>query len=210
VILVKHDTDRYLCSMRDREGTIERILQTSGVLFNTQGYKATSLSDITESTGLTKGAIYRHFKSKEELEERALRHLSSTMDEKLRAVIKAQPTAIAKLKAVFAFFRSYITDPPVMGGCPLLNVAIEADDSNPSLREGALLILKSLEESLVRILENGIRYGQISPDIDKRYYATVIIASLEGAIMMSKLRQNNDDLGIVIRHLDRLLEEIET
>ncbi|HYF70916.1 MAG TPA: TetR/AcrR family transcriptional regulator [Ohtaekwangia sp.] len=195
--------------MRDPEGTIHTILRKSGVLFNTQGYKATSLSDITKATGLTKGAIYRHFKSKEDLEKKALYHLSSILHEKMREAIKAQPTAGKKMRAIFSFFHSYITNPPIKGGCPLLNVAVEADDSNPALRQGALKILNSLRESLITILANGIKHGQIKKEIDKTYYATVIFASLEGAIMMSKLSGNNDDIRRVIKHLDKLMTEIE-
>jgi TetR/AcrR family transcriptional regulator, transcriptional repressor for nem operon len=195
--------------MRNAEETIDKLLHTSGILFNTQGYKATSLSDITESTGLTKGAIYRHFKSKEVLEKKALYHLSSLLHEKLRTVIKAQPTAGKKLRAVFAYFNSYITNPPIEGGCPLLNAAVEADDTNPMLRQGALKILNSLRDSIHIILENGIKHGQIKKNIDKNYYATVIIASLEGAIMMSKLRGNNNDIRTVIKHLEKQIDEIE-
>lgn len=90
-----------------------------------------------------------------------------------------------------------------------MNVAIESDDANPVLRKGAVRILNILRDSLITILEKGIKYNQIKSDIDKEYYATVIIASLEGAIMMSKLRGNNDDIRRVIRHLELLTEEIE-
>lgn len=196
--------------MRDSEATIEKILDSSGTLFNTQGYKATSISDITALTGLTKGAIYRHFENKEELEKKALWHLSAKLDDKLRALIKAEPDAPRKLMATFHFFHSYITDPVIEGGCPLLNVAVEADDTNPTLREGALRILNNLRDSIIRILENGIKHGQLKAGIDKDYYATVIIAALEGAIMMSKLRGNNDDIRKVIRHLEAFVKEIET
>jgi len=196
--------------MRNPAVTIDKLLHTSGVLFNTHGYKATSLSDITKSTGLTKGAIYRHFKSKEMLELKSLYHLSSMLNEKLRVVIKAQPTAGKKLRAVFSFFNSYITNPPIEGGCPLLNAAVESDDSNPTLRQGALKILNNLRDSLLVILDNGVKHRQLRKNIDQNYYATVIIASLEGAIMMSKLRGNNDDIRVVIKHLEKLVNEIET
>lgn len=196
--------------MRDAEVTIEKILEKSGILFNTQGYKATSISDITELTGLTKGAIYRHFENKNDLEKKALYHLSSSLDEKMRTVIKAQPTAGKKLRAIFNFFDSYISDPPIAGGCPLLNAAIEADDTNPALRSGALKILNNLHDSILIILQNGIRHSQLKKDIDKDSFATIVIAALEGAIMMSKLRGNNDDIRRVIRHLEKLTEEIET
>src|SRR3954470_20612725 len=99
--------------MRNPDITKEKILKKSGILFNTQGYKATSISDITNATGFTKGAIYRHFKDKDELEKKALHYLSEQVNEKLRAVIKAQPTAGAKLRAVFQFFKTYATNPPL-------------------------------------------------------------------------------------------------
>ena len=195
--------------MRNPELTREKILKKSGLLFNTQGYKSTSISDITTATGFTKGAIYRHFKSKEELEKETLFYLSSVMFEKLRGHIKDAPTAREKLKTIFSFFESYIAAPPIKGGCPLMNVAIEADDAHPILRKGAVRILDILRDSLITVLDNGIRHGQVKPEIDKEYYSTIIIASLEGAIMMSKLRGNNDDIRRVLIHLETQMKEIE-
>jgi TetR/AcrR family transcriptional regulator, transcriptional repressor for nem operon len=197
-----------LC-MRNPDQTREKILKKSGVLFNTQGYKATSISDITTATGFTKGAIYRHFKNKAVLERETLSHLSAIMFEKLRKRIKSEATAGAKLRATFRYFESYITNPEVKGGCPLMNVAIEADDAHPLLRRQAVKILDILRDSVTTILENGIKYGQIRKDIDLTYYATLIIASLEGAIMMSKLRGNNEDICRVIAHLELQLKDIE-
>jgi TetR/AcrR family transcriptional regulator, transcriptional repressor for nem operon len=195
--------------MRDPDRTRERILRKSGVLFNTQGYKATSISDITTATGFTKGAIYRHFKNKAVLEKETLFHLSSIMFEKLKAMIKAENTAGGKLRSIFRYFESYITNPGVKGGCPLMNVAIEADDAHPLLRKEAVKILDILRDSIVRILKNGIKYNQIKTDIDLEYYASLIIAGLEGAIMMSKLRGDNNDIRRVVKHLEVQLQQIE-
>lgn len=195
--------------MRNPEITRESILRTSGILFNTQGYKATSISDITKATGYTKGAIYRHFSNKDALELETLMHLSGLMFKKLGEKIESQPTAGSKLRAVFNFFRSYVSNPPLKGGCPLMNTAIEADDAHPALKEGALNILNILHGSVKKILENGIKYKQIKPEIDTGFYATLIIASLEGAIMMSKLRNSDEDLQKVVKHLDTQLSAIE-
>lgn len=194
--------------MRNPEVTKEKILKQSGYLFNTQGYKATSISDITKATGYTKGAIYRHFKSKSELEMETLTHLSAHMFDQLRIKIKEEVTAIGKLKAIFHYFETYATKPPVKGGCPLMNVAIEADDAHPALRKRGITILNMLRDSILKILENGIRFNQIRADINKEFYATLIIATLEGAIMMSKLRGTDDDIVSVITHLDKVVEEI--
>lgn len=195
--------------MRNPEVTRETILKESAILFNTQGYKATSISNITDATGLTKGAIYRHFASKDALEIQTLEHLSVLMNEQLRDRIKKQPTAGKKLRTVFHFFRSYITNPPFEGGCPLLNAAVEADDAHPDLRTAALKILNGLKASVISIIEKGIYYRQIKKGIDKEMYTTLIIASLEGAIMMSKLQGNDDDLKRVVKHLEKQIEDIE-
>jgi AcrR family transcriptional regulator len=189
--------------MRDPETTRENILKKSGVLFNTRGYKSTSISDITDATGYTKGAIYRHFENKVELEVETLIHLSSLMLDKLRTAIKSERTAPAKLRAMFYFFESYITKPPLKGGCPLLNAAIEADDSHPALRKAALKILRMMRESVITVLKNGIQHGQLRRNLEVDEFATLIIASLEGAIMMSKLSGNDEDIKRVIVHLDK-------
>ena len=131
------------------------------------------------------------------------------MFDRLKNCIKDETTASGKLNAIFKYFESYVSHSDVKGGCPLMNAAIEADDANPVLRKGALRILDILHESVVTILKNGIRFKQIKKDIDLDYYATLIIASLEGAIMMSKLRGNNDDIRRVIKHLKIQLHTIE-
>lgn len=195
--------------MRQPKVTKARILKQSGNLFNTQGYKATSLSDITTATGLTKGAIYRHFRNKNELEKEALLFLSQTMLAGIRDRIKEQRTAPAKLKALFGFFETYISNPPVKGGCPLLNVSTEVDDGHPGLRKQAVVVLNLLRDSIMTLLSNGIKYGQLRPGIRKEYYASLIIGMLEGAVMMSKLRGNNEDIKMAILHLEKLIKEIE-
>jgi len=195
--------------MRNPEATKETILRESGILFNTRGYKATSISDITGATGLTKGAIYRHFTSKDALEIETLIHMSDIMNDKVRQRVKAEKTAGDKLRAVLHFFESYISNPPLKGGCPLMNAAVEADDAHPDLRQTALEILNGLRTSLISILEKGIYYKQLKRNIDKDLYATLIIASLEGAIMMSKLSGNDDDIKRIITFLEGQIAEIE-
>src|SRR4051812_22632376 len=195
--------------MRNREETMGIILKQAGGLFNSRGYKATSIGHITAASGFTKGAIYRHFKNKNRLEEEALDYMESIMFENLTKRIKTEKNAGDKLRTVVGFFETYISKPPIKGGCPLLNVAIEADDTSPQLRKKAHSILKILKNSISHILAKGIEFGQIKKTIDKNYFATVMIASLEGGIMMSKLTRSDKDIRIVIKHLEGMIKEIE-
>jgi AcrR family transcriptional regulator len=195
--------------MRNRDETMGIILHKAGGLFNSRGYKATSIGHITEASGFTKGAIYRHFKSKEKLEEMTLTYLTGIMTDSLTKRIKAQNNAGDKLRAIVNFFESYISKPPIKGGCPLLNAAIEADDSSPLLRKKAHSILEVLKNSISHILSKGIEFGQVKKTVDKNYFATIMIASLEGGIMMSKLSRTDKDIQIVIRHLEGMINDIE-
>ena len=195
--------------IRDPERTRERILEKSGILFNSQGYKATSLSEITDATGFTKGAIYKHFKNKEALEQETVSYLFKKLTSELEIRIKAQKTAGDKLRAIFNYYELYISCPPIRGGCPLANASTEGDDANPALRKSALRMMDILRHSLRKIFENGIRYHQIKSSIDVEFFVSVIIASLQGAVMMSKLERNSTDINRIIQHLENQIAAIE-
>jgi hypothetical protein len=131
------------------------------------------------------------------------------MYKNLGSQIKKETNAGDKLRAVLKYFESYVTKPPIQGGCPLMNAAIEADDSNPPLRRKAHSILTILKESIIHILNRGVEFRQIKKTVDKKYFATVMIASLEGAIMMSKLSKTDHDIRVVLKHLGQMISDIE-
>ena len=194
--------------MRNSEATKNNIIIASANLFNTQGYKATSISDITKATGLTKGAIYRHFDSKADLEQQALRSLAKLMFTEIGVSIKEAKTFRSKMEAIFSFFEEYMHTPLYKGGCPLMNAAIEVDDTNAVLRQQTYNMLAQLKASVSKLITNGIANGQVGKDIDASYYSTIIIATLEGAIMMSRLERTDTSILQAIRHLRELVEEL--
>jgi AcrR family transcriptional regulator len=195
--------------IRDPERTREQILEKSGVLFNSQGYKATSISEITNATGFTKGAIYKHFKNKEALEQETVFYLFKKLTADLEKRIKAEKTAGDKFRSIFKYYELYISSPPIQGGCPLANASAEGDDANPALRKSALKMMNILRRSLRTIFENGIRYKQLKSTIDVEFYVTLIIACLEGAVMISKLERNSKDIKRIIHHLENQITAIE-
>jgi len=195
-------------SVRNPENTRRTIIKESANLFNTQGYKATSISDITKATGLTKGAIYRHFESKADLEKQALQSLAKLMFTELGASIRKVKTFQLKMDAIFTFFETYMHSPLYKGGCPLLNAAVEVDDTNPVLREQTCNMLAQLKTSVSRLIDNGIKNHQVKPSTDAQFYSTIFIASLEGGIMMSRLERNEVSIATIIDHLKGLVRII--
>jgi TetR/AcrR family transcriptional regulator, transcriptional repressor for nem operon len=187
--------------MRQPETTKENVLQEATKLFNTKGYKTTSISDITTATGYTKGAIYRHFENKEALELEAFEKMMSSVFTVLSYRIKSEANAKDKLFSLLDMFQNYITNPYMKGGCPLLNVAIEMDDTNDPLKQRAQKALAQLKSSIVTIIKNGKKFNQVKPMVKENLFATIIIATLEGGIMMSKLQNDNKDISDIVVHL---------
>ena len=83
------------------EETVKKILNTAISLFLENGYEKTSMQDIVNALGMSKGAIYHHFKSKEELFERAVLEFYAR-DDRFDAILKDETTSgLEKLRAMF-------------------------------------------------------------------------------------------------------------
>ena len=177
--------------MGNSEDTKLTLLETSSILFNTQGYKSTSISDITFASGFTKGAIYKHFDNKSTLELESLKFMCNKIVSTLRAKIQGENNAIDKLKVVFHHYSSHVTNPIIQGGCPVLNASTEVDDTKPEMKYFLNNFMKILHQSVTTILDNGIKHGQLSKDLNVENTATIIFSALEGGIMMSKLSDDN-------------------
>ncbi len=194
--------------MRQPLITKSKILSTASSLFNQQGYQLTSISQITDATGLTKGALYKHFGSKENLEREAFYFLRNAVMEKFSALVKEAATAPKKLEAIFSYFLDFAGKRGFLGGCPLLNSAIEFDDSNSLLKNHTRDFLMKIQQAIVSIVEKGQKYQQIHKHVHSESIAIIFIASLEGAVMMSKLQNSLDPLKVVCKHLQIMISEI--
>ncbi|MBF04614.1 MAG: TetR family transcriptional regulator [Flavobacterium sp.] len=193
--------------MRKPEQTKEKILRESSILFNTKGYKSTSISDITNATGYTKGAIYRHFENKDNLEIQAYEKMVRFIFTNLKTKIREAKNTKDKLFIFLNHFENYIINENFAGGCPLLNVSIEVDDTNCDLKYKAQNTLTVFKETIKTIITNGKTHQQVQLNTNEELVASVIIASLEGGIMMSKLTQSEKDIKNVVIHLKTWIEK---
>jgi TetR/AcrR family transcriptional repressor of nem operon len=191
--------------VRKGEQTRQEIIRRAAPLFNQKGYEGTALSDLMEATGLEKGGIYRHFDSKQELAGEAFDHAwKLVMDTRFEGIDDI-PHTVDRLRQVLRNFSERRVG-PVAGGCPLLNTAIEADDGNPEMRSKARQALHSWLNRLQSIVEEGQRKGEIRSDVDAAELATLIITTLEGSLMLSRLQRKDDPRNIACRHLEDYLE----
>ncbi|MEL6912364.1 MAG: TetR/AcrR family transcriptional regulator [Cyanobacteria bacterium J06629_2] len=193
--------------MSKAKETKARIVHQAAVVFNQQGYAGTSIGDIMQVTGLKKGGIYNHFKSKDELALAAFDHAVSLVSQKIWNAVKTKRNAIDRLNALVSTYLTYIDNPPIAGGCPILNTAIETDDTDSPLRDRALAAIDAWRGLIVRIIERGIKKGEVQTTVEPDAIATIIICNIEGAMMMSKLDRNPVHLRRAVSHLQQYLRE---
>jgi TetR/AcrR family transcriptional regulator, transcriptional repressor for nem operon len=191
--------------VRKGEQTRQDIIRKAAPIFNQKGYDGAALSDLMRATGLEKGGIYRHFESKEELAGDAFEHAWKVAVEKRFEGTDQIPNTVDRLKQIVRNFRDRRTG-LVAGGCPLLNTAVDCDDGNPKLRAKARQALSSWLDRMQSIAEEGKRRGEIRSDVDSGKLATLIVSTLEGSHMVSRLQKKEGPRDLAVRHLEEYLE----
>jgi TetR/AcrR family transcriptional regulator, transcriptional repressor for nem operon len=192
--------------MRKGELTRERIIAQAAPLFNQRGFAGCSMQDIMEATGLEKGGLYRHFSSKEELGAEVFRYAVDRINRLRNEKIDRDHGPLAELRSTVHRFVEIRSDVP--GGCMIFNTAIEQDDGNPVLRGLALQAIEDWKARLAKIVERGIRCGDILKGTSPRRVANVVIATLEGALTISRMEGTRTALEDAQQALDVFLDGI--
>ncbi|HCX23358.1 MAG: TetR family transcriptional regulator [Flammeovirgaceae bacterium] len=194
--------------MRNPEQTKTLIISKAISIFNKKGYRATSLSDITKATGMTKGAIYGNFDNKDAVAVASFQYATEKILGGLRVQIKAAPTAPLKLKAILSYYDQYIDNPPIEGGCPVINTSVEADDEHPLLRMKVVAMITMIKDSLKQIIHRGIMEGQIRKEIDVDLYANMFYSTIKGAILISRVEGNSRTYDSIRQGLSNQIDAI--
>src|SRR6266852_4512274 len=176
--------------MRKGEHTRQEIIRKAAPVFNQRGYDGAALSDLMRATGLEKGGIYRHFSSKEALAAEAFDYAwRETLGARTHDLETISNT-VDRLKQLVANFVERRATIP--GGCPLLNTAIDTDDGNSVLRERARQALRGWRGYVISVIRAGIKAREIRSRVDAKKLATLIVSSLEGAIMLCRLERSDE------------------
>ncbi|HEY7350404.1 MAG TPA: TetR/AcrR family transcriptional regulator [Ktedonobacterales bacterium] len=187
--------------MSKGEQTHQMILERAAQVFSRQGYFGSSLSDLMRETGLEKGGIYNHFRSKDDLALEAFDYSIALVWRQVERELVGKTNAVDRLVAMLTGYRSLIENPLLPGGCPLLNTAVESDDAHPALRSRAQEAMSRWRKWIRRHVERGIAAHEVRPEVDGELLATILITTVEGAVMMSKLYGDTIHLQRAIDYL---------
>lgn len=194
--------------MSKAERTRQYIIEKTAPILNKKGFGGTSLSDLTDATGLTKGALYGNFKDKEEIASAAFAYSIEKVRESVRQNLAEANTFKKQLQALLDFYAEYVFNPPIPGGCPLLNVAVEADDFHISMRKVVTKELVATVDFIDNLLQKGIDAGEFNSGINTRELAYTFFCSVEGALMFARVERSKEPMDIIVGHCKKLLNEI--
>ena len=188
--------------MRKGEATRQRIVIRTADLLNTQGYRATPVSEIMRVAELQKGGIYRHFASRDALTLEAFEFAVARVRNRFLQAIEGKETAKDKLFALFEVARHAPHEEAFHGGCPVMNLAVESDDADPTLRNAARRAMQQIIGLFERIIAEGIKHGEFSTG-DARARARMLVATMEGAILLTNLYKDGTYMKAVLDHLEQ-------
>lgn len=197
----------YFCEhmLTKAEHTSKFILETVAPIFNKFGYAATSLSDITNATGLTKGAIYGNFKNKEELAIASFKHNVKKLLSLISNHLDKSDSPIEKLYLIADFYRDYYTISKSYGGCPVLNIGVDANNQNSGLLEKVRVVIERIQDKVATIIEDGIEAGEISTEINAMQYAKRIDSMIQGAIFMTYTMDDEFYMKDAMNQIDTMI-----
>lgn len=188
------------------EKTTAFIIETVAPLFNKHGYIGTSMSDLTEATGLTKGAIYGNFENKEALALAAFQYNSRQLLEAIEQKLSAGGTALEKIFVLTDFYRNYNTFIGDLGGCPILNVGVDAKGNNTPLAGAAREMVRNIEGQIALVLENGVNNGELKLPVTPLQFAKQMFTMLQGAVALYTITEDHKYLLNTVAYLEVLIK----
>lgn len=189
------------------ERTTAYIIETVTPIFNRQGYVGTSMSDLTEATGLTKGALYGNFENKDALALAAFEYNSTRLLHALEKQLSGPGTAMERLANLTEFYKNYDTFTRDMGGCPILNVGVDAQYNHRTLAAAARETARTIEGKIAVVLEDGIREGELRLPVPPLLFAKQLFTMILGAVTMATISNDRKYLHNTIAYLEILIKK---
>ena len=169
----------------------------------------TSMNDIINETGIQKGGIYRHFKDKDQLMVEAFQFSVEAMQHYFMKMVEPYNNTEEKLNAFVEAFFELSKNKPIIGGCPIFNAATEMDDleGNP-LIDHITQAMDNLTSWLSNIIHKGLLFNELKAVVNPKEVSIFIISTLEGALVMYKLKKDEQIITSIKHYLDHYFSTI--
>ena len=189
--------------------TRERIMEASRDLFHKRGYYNTSINDLIQSTGVKKGNLYFHIQSKEKLIVEVLKEDLETYEKQIHEGLENNNSigSIERILRIIDAITAYHINDDLSKGCIFGNMALEIGDDGSEIS----LFVKDVFEGWVSFFEKLLLRaegdGEIKLKESPAALARMILASIEGGVMLSKISGNAEGLTDCTILLKKIIEE---
>lgn len=190
----------------------ERIIEESLKLFSVKGYMNTSITDIIEAVGTSKGGFYNHFKSKEQLFREMLSAARKIWRERNLYKIDDESRPLLKIQKLLENYRDrYLADSKNFpGGCIFVNLAVELSDQAPDLAKEVNTGFIRLGKMIKRLLEEEKKTGGIGRNVNTEDVSNMVFSGLLGACVLYTSDKSKKRLNSTITSLVSYLQSIDS
>ena len=178
--------------VREGRSTREAILEAASKLIHVHGYNHTSLDDVLRVSGVGKGNFYYYFRSKEDLGYAILDQIIDSFLERTLEPCFADPEgpALGQIRCFLDRLLEMQRARNCVGGCPLGNLAAELSDVHEGFRGRLASVFATWRERLTFVLSSAQSRGTVDTSCRPEAVADFLVASLEGAILLTKLTKD--------------------
>ena len=194
-------------AQRDPERTRERLLQAAFREVYTSGFQSAGLDAILAAAGVTKGALYYHFGSKQALGYAIVEEIIApdNRGQWLRPLENCKNA----IDALIGTVRELPVHPEIVrGGCPLINLAQEMSPLDAGFRQRLATVLRNWQDGVAAALLDGQKHRKVRRDLDPAQAAGLLIAMVEGYGALAKNAQDAKVMEEGIRNIVQWLQSL--
>lgn len=181
-------------------GPRELMIQSAALLMRERGVEATSFSQVLQHSGAPRGSIYHHFPGgKAELVEAATQYAGDFIAQSLVYAL-AQEDPLDALRVFSAAWRTILEESNFEAGCPIVAATLENDNA-PAARAAASVAFMQWEDLLRdAFVARGVQADRA------RSAATLVIAAIEGAVILARAQRSTQPLDRVASELEWMVK----
>lgn len=194
---------------RHPDQTRDKLLYSAFCEIHRQGFQAASLSQILEDTGLTKGALYHHFPTKQAL---GLAVIDEVIAQRLERLIfrplRESAHPVDTLLEIIATLDGNRPADFIELGCPLNNLMQEMSPLDPAFKTHLNAVLTVWKDAVEAALRHGQAQGAVRPEVDCRAVALFVVSAWEGCVGIAKNLQSSEAFGLCMQQLHSYLRSL--
>lgn len=182
------------------------LLEAAFDVVRRKGYGAAGLSEILNGTGLTRGALYYHFPSKEALGHAVLDAIEADLKSTWLEPLEGQTDPVPAMQKVLGSACARLTEEDIFLGCPLNNLAQELSCVDEGFRDRIAAIYRLWTDGLAEVVRKGQQARRFSRSADPQAVAAALVAGWAGARGLAKATKDSRALAGCAEQLMRYLE----